>query len=62
MEVKNYILGDWVRGEGNEVTFHHAINGEEIGEFTQLIPTKVYTSLDKFATAKWLVDHADGIP
>jgi len=39
-----------------------AINGEEIGEFTQLIPTKVYTSLDKFATAKWLVDHADGIP
>ena len=39
-----------------------AINGEAIGEFTQLIPTKVYTSLDKFATAKWLVDHADGIP
>ena len=32
MEVKNYILGDWVRGEGNEVTFHHAINGEEIGK------------------------------
>ena len=31
MEVKNYILGDWVRGEGSEVTFHHAINGEEIG-------------------------------
>ena len=32
MEVKNYILGDWVRGEGSEVTFHHAINGEEIGK------------------------------
>ena len=32
MEVKNYILGDWVSGEGTEVTFHHAIHGEEIGQ------------------------------
>ncbi len=31
MEVKNYVLGDWVEGEGTEVTFQHAINGETIG-------------------------------
>ena len=31
MEVKNYVLGDWVKGEGTEVTFHHAIHGETIG-------------------------------
>ena len=31
MEVKNYVLGDWVEGEGTEVTFQHAINGEIIG-------------------------------
>ena len=32
MEVKNYILGNWVEGEGNEITFQHAINGETIGK------------------------------
>ena len=32
MEVKNYILGNWVVGEGNEITFQHAINGEIIGK------------------------------
>ena len=32
MEVKNYILGNWVEGEGNEITFQHAINGEIIGK------------------------------
>ena len=32
MEVKNYILGSWVSGEGTEVTFHHAIHGKEIGQ------------------------------
>ena len=31
MEVKNYVLGDWVEGEGTEVTFQHAINGETLG-------------------------------
>ena len=31
MEVKNYVLGDWVKGEGTEVTFQHAIHGETIG-------------------------------
>ncbi len=31
MEVKNYVLGEWVEGEGTEVTFQHAINGETIG-------------------------------
>ena len=31
MEVKNYVLGDWIEGEGTEITFQHAINGETIG-------------------------------
>ena len=31
MEVKNYVLGDWVEGEGIEVSFQHAISGETIG-------------------------------
>ena len=31
MEVKNYVLGGWIEGEGTEITFQHAINGETIG-------------------------------
>ena len=39
-----------------------AIKGEPIEQYLQLVPTKVYTTLDRLATAKWLVDHADGLP
>tara|TARA_B100001287_G_scaffold64598_2_gene52519 strand:+ start:611 stop:2656 length:2046 start_codon:yes stop_codon:yes gene_type:complete len=31
MEVKNYILGNWVAGKGTEVEFEHAITGEKFG-------------------------------
>jgi len=31
MEVKNYILGNWVPGDGNGMELHHAISGEMIG-------------------------------
>ena len=39
-----------------------AIKGEPIEQYLQLTPTKIYTTLDRLATAKWLVDHADGLP
>ena len=39
-----------------------AIKGEKIDQYTQLIPTKLYTSLDQIAAAQWLIDHADGLP
>ena len=39
-----------------------AIKGEPIDQYLQLTPTKVFTTLDKFATAQWLIDHADGLP
>ena len=39
-----------------------AIKGEAIEQYLQLTPTKIYTTLDRLATAKWLVDHADGLP
>lgn len=39
-----------------------AIKGEKIDQYTQLIPTKLYTSLDQIAAAQWLLDHADGLP
>jgi simple sugar transport system substrate-binding protein len=39
-----------------------AIAGEKIDEYLQLVPTKLYTSLDQIAAANWLVEHADGLP
>lgn len=31
MEVKNYVLGDWLAGKGTEIEFEHAITGEKFG-------------------------------
>jgi oxepin-CoA hydrolase/3-oxo-5,6-dehydrosuberyl-CoA semialdehyde dehydrogenase len=31
MQVKNYILGDWIAGKGTEIEFQHAISGEKFG-------------------------------
>ena len=39
-----------------------AIAGEKIDEYLQLVPTKLYTSLDQIAAANWLIEHADGLP
>tara|TARA_B110000196_G_C21067072_1_gene625452 strand:+ start:89 stop:1048 length:960 start_codon:yes stop_codon:yes gene_type:complete len=39
-----------------------AIKGEKIDQYLQLIPTKLYTSLDQIAAANWLLEHADGLP
>jgi simple sugar transport system substrate-binding protein len=39
-----------------------AIAGEKIDQYLQLVPTKLYTSLDQIAAANWLVEHADGLP
>ena len=30
MEIKNYVLGEWISGEGTEIDHIHAINGEII--------------------------------
>jgi oxepin-CoA hydrolase/3-oxo-5,6-dehydrosuberyl-CoA semialdehyde dehydrogenase len=30
MEIKNYVLGDWVAGEGNEINHYHSITGEQV--------------------------------
>lgn len=32
IQVKNYVLGQWVAGEGSETNLYNAINGDKIGE------------------------------
>lgn len=32
LQVKNYVLGQWVAGEGSEMNVYNAINGDKIGE------------------------------
>jgi simple sugar transport system substrate-binding protein len=34
-----------------------AVNGEKIDQYIQLTPTKLYTSVDRLAVAKWLSEH-----
>jgi simple sugar transport system substrate-binding protein len=34
-----------------------AVNGEKIDQYVQLTPTKLYTSVDRLAVAKWLSEH-----
>ena len=34
-----------------------ALKGEKIDQYVQLTPTKLYTSLDRVAVAKWLSEH-----
>ena len=30
MEIKNYVFGEWISGEGNEIEHFHSITGEPI--------------------------------
>ena len=34
-----------------------AVKGEKIDQYVQLTPTKLYTSVDRLAVAKWLSEH-----
>jgi ABC-type sugar transport system substrate-binding protein len=34
-----------------------ALKGEKIDQYVQLTPTKLYTSVDRLAVAKWLSEH-----
>ena len=33
MEIKNYVLGEWISGEGAEIDHIHAITGEIISKY-----------------------------
>ena len=30
MEIKNYVFGEWITGEGNEIEHYHSITAEPI--------------------------------
>ena len=62
MNFQNYALGDWVQGDGEGISLHNAISGDELGkasskglDFNQMMNSQINCQFPLLCLSKNLI-------